>query len=83
MARKSKSEKKRPARAAKRKAGVSAKPDRLDDFITAAAKAFDLPVQKEWLPAIKANLQITLQHAQAVSDFKLPDGAELAPVFKA
>lgn len=83
MARRSKSVKRRTARPAKRKAAVSKKSDTLDDFIAAAAKAFDLPVQKTWLPAIKTNLQVTLQHAQAVSEFKLPDGAEPAPVFKA
>jgi hypothetical protein len=81
MARKSKSEKKRPARSGIRKAARSAKPDTLDGLIATAAKAFDLPVQKEWLPAIKANLQVTLQHAQAVNEFKLPDGVEPAPVF--
>lgn len=59
------------------------KVDTLDVFIAAAAKTFGLPVQKAWLPTIKANLQVTLLHAQSVDEFKLPDGAEPAPVFKA
>jgi len=83
MARKLKNIKKRAAKPAKRKVAAKAKPDALDDFITAAAKAFDLPTQKAWLPAVKANLRVTLQHATAVGEFKLPDGAEPAPVFKA
>jgi hypothetical protein len=82
MARKSKRVKS-VARAAKRERIAKSKPDALDDFIAAAARALNLPTQKAWLPAIKANLQVTLQHAQAVEEFKLPDGAEPAPVFKA
>lgn len=83
MARKLKTVKKRAAKPAKRKTAAEAKSDLLDDFIAAAAKAFDLPTQKAWLPAIKANLRVTLQHATAVGEFKLPDSAEPAPVFKA
>ena len=83
MARKSKPVKKRPAKAARRKTPLQNKPDALDAFIAAAAIVLDLPTQKAWLPAIKANLRVTLQHAKTVSDFKLPDTAEPAPVFKA
>jgi hypothetical protein len=83
MARKPKSVKKRAAKPIRRKPSVKGRPDALDDFIAAAVKALDLPAQKAWLPAIKANLKVTLQHAQAVSEFRLPDGAEPAPVFKA
>jgi hypothetical protein len=57
--------------------------DPLDRFIAAAAHALDLPVQKKWLPAIKANLRVTLQHAATVAAFELPDDAEPAPVFRA
>lgn len=57
--------------------------DTLDDFITAAAGALDLPLDPAWRPAVKANLAITLQHAATVADFPLPDEAEPAPVFKA
>jgi hypothetical protein len=61
----------------------SARPDELDAFIAAAAKALDLPTRKAWLPAIKANLKVTLQLASVVTAFELPDDAEPAPVFRA
>jgi hypothetical protein len=83
MARKSKPVKKYVAKPTKRKPAAKTKPDALDAFIAAGAKTLDLPTQKAWLPAIKANLRVTLQHATAVGDFKLPDTAEPAPVFKA
>jgi len=91
MARTSKSPAKRrpaPARKARRPARrrpAAAKPrrDPLDDFIVAAARALDLPAKRPWLPAIKANLRVTLQHASLVAEFRLPDDAEPAPVFRA
>ena len=55
----------------------------LDDFIEAAAAAFGLPLEEAWKPAVRANLEVTLRHAAAVAEFKLPDDAEPAPVFKA
>ncbi len=58
-------------------------PDPVDDFITAAAAALNLPLKPEWQGAIKANLAVTLKHANLVADFALPDEAEPAPVFKA
>jgi hypothetical protein len=57
--------------------------DPLDDFIDAAARALELPVEPDWKPAVAANLRITLEHAAAVEAFALPDEAEPAPVFKA
>lgn len=57
--------------------------DPLDDFITAAAAALDLPLDAAWRPAVKTNLAVTLQHARLVADFPLGDEAEPAPVFKA
>ncbi len=83
MARKTKTVRKRAAKPAKRKSAAPKKPDALDAFIAAAARALELPAQKAWLPAIKANLRVTLQHARTVGAFKLPDTAETAPVFKA
>jgi hypothetical protein len=62
---------------------TSAKSDQLDAFIAVAARVLDLPAQQAWLPAIKANLRVTLQHAAAVTEFELPDDAEPAPVFRA
>jgi Protein of unknown function (DUF4089) len=58
-------------------------PDPLDDLIEAAARALNLPIEPEWKPAVKANLQITLHLGAQVAAFKLPDDAEPAPVFVA
>ncbi len=55
----------------------------LDDFIAAAAVALDLPVEPQWRPAIKANLEVILRQATLVADFALPDDAAPAPVFEA
>ena len=55
----------------------------LDDFIVSAATALDLPLEEAWKPAVKAHLEVTLRHAATVTEFKLPDDAEPAPVFKA
>ena len=61
-----------------------AKPDEIvDAFIEAAARALSLPVEPEWKPAIRANLEMTLKHAALVDEFPLPDAAEPAPVFRA
>lgn len=57
--------------------------DPLEDFIAAAARALDLPLQADWQVSIKANLAVTLKHAALVADFPLPDEAEPAPIFKA
>lgn len=57
--------------------------DPLDDFISAAATALNLPLDPAWRPAVKANLVVTLQHAANVAEFPLSDEAEPAPVFKA
>jgi 1-carboxybiuret hydrolase subunit AtzG-like len=57
--------------------------DPLDAFIDAAAQALQLPLEPEWKPAVKTNLDVTLKHAAAVTEFPLPDDAEPAPVFRA
>jgi hypothetical protein len=60
------------------------KPDEiLDEFIEAAARTLSLPIELEWKPAIRANLEMTLKHAALVDEFPLPDAAEPAPVFRA
>jgi hypothetical protein len=58
-------------------------PDPLNDFIDAAARALDLPIEPEWKPAIRANLEVTLRLAALVASFDLPDESEPAPVFAA
>jgi len=54
----------------------------LDDYIAAAARALDLPIEPAWMPAVKANLEVTLRLATVVADFELPDTTEPAPIFR-
>ncbi len=58
-------------------------PDPLNEFIDAAARALDLPVEPAWTPEIRANLAVTLRLGALVGSFELPDEAEPAPVFTA
>jgi Protein of unknown function (DUF4089) len=55
----------------------------LDEFITASARALDLEIDPAWYPAIRGNLEVTFRLAAVVAEFKLPDDAEPAPVFRA
>ena len=55
----------------------------LDKLIDASAAALSLPIEAEWRPGIKANLQVTLRLANMVATFPLPDEAEPAPTFEA
>jgi hypothetical protein len=55
----------------------------LDAFIEVGARAMGLPLDPAWLPAIRANLRVTLTHGAAAGSFPLPDEAEAAPVFRA
>ena len=57
--------------------------DTMEQLIEAAAKALELPVEAAWLPAIKANLEVTLRFGNQVASFPLPDDAEPAFVFEA
>jgi len=59
------------------------KPDHLDAYIDAAAQALGIPVQPEWKPAVRANLEVTFRLAALVGEKGLPDDAEPAPVFRA
>jgi 1-carboxybiuret hydrolase subunit AtzG-like protein len=61
----------------------SARRDPLDDFIVAAGRALNLPIEPAWQPSIKSNLAVTLRLAALYADFPLPDDAEPAPVFVA
>jgi len=60
-----------------------ASPDALDAYIDATARVLDLPVEPEWKPSVRANLEVTLRLAALVTEFTLPDEAEPAPVFEA
>ena len=55
----------------------------LDSYIRTAATALDIPLEEAWMPAIRANLAVSLRLAASVADFELPDGCEPAPVFEA
>jgi hypothetical protein len=55
----------------------------IDNLIEAAAAALALPIESQWKPGIKSNLQVTLRLAAMVAEFELPDEAEPAPVFEA
>ena len=70
-------------RAVKRKPAPAPSGDPLDDFVDAAARAFDLPVEPQWRPAIKANLEVILRLGALVAAFDLPDEAEPGPIFGA
>jgi Protein of unknown function (DUF4089) len=62
---------------------MPAEPKDLEQFMDAAGRVLGLPMEAEWLPAIKAHLQVSLTLAQSVAEFELPDEAEPAPVFEA
>ena len=62
---------------------MDAKDKHLDQYIEAAAKALEQPLEPEWMPAIKANLEVTLRLGREVASFPLPDEAEPAFVFEA
>ena len=55
----------------------------LDAYIKAAAGALGIPLEDAWMPAIHANLAISLRLASSVAEFELPDESEPAPVFEA
>jgi hypothetical protein len=55
----------------------------LDEFIAASARVLALPVDPAWYSAIRFNLEVTFRLATLVADFRLPDAAEPAPVFRA
>ena len=59
------------------------RPEPLDDFIVAGARALDLKINKAWMPAVRGHLQVTLRLGALVAAFALPDDAEPAPIFKA
>jgi hypothetical protein len=62
---------------------MGAEDQHLDQYIEAAAKALGLPIEPDWLPAIKANIEVTLRLGKEVAGFPLPDEAEPASVFEA
>ena len=73
----------RSVRATSQPQGHIAMSDPLDDFIDAAARALELPLEPDWRAAVRANLQVTLRQGVLVAEFALADDAEPAAVFRA
>lgn len=57
--------------------------DKLDDYIDAVASALSLPIEPEWKPAVKMNLELSLRMARLVDEFPLPDETEPASIYVA
>jgi hypothetical protein len=57
--------------------------DLLDDYIDAVGTALALPIEADWKPTVRANLEVTLKLARLVDEFLLPDETEPASVFAA
>ena len=57
--------------------------DDLEALIEAATTLLALDIDPAWLPSIRANLEVTLDHARNVEAFPLPDDTEPASVFEA
>ncbi|NVN84892.1 MAG: DUF4089 domain-containing protein [Rhodopseudomonas sp.] len=55
----------------------------LDNYIDAVAAALALPIEPQWKPAVRANLEVSLRLARLVDEFPLPDEIEPASVFAA
>jgi hypothetical protein len=51
-------------------------------YVTAAAKAIDLPIPPEYLPGAVLNFERSAALAKQLMDFPLPPGTEPAPVYK-
>lgn len=57
--------------------------DSLDDYIDAVATALSLPIEAEWKPAVRMNLEVSLRMARLVDEFPLPDESEPAGIYVA
>ena len=51
-------------------------------FMDAAARIMNLEIDPPWRSSVLANLEVTLRFAQLVTDFKLPEAAEPAPLYR-
>jgi hypothetical protein len=57
--------------------------DLTDTWIKSSAVMLGLPIDVAWMPAIRANVEVTFRLAKLVDEFPLPDEAEPAPIFEA
>jgi hypothetical protein len=51
-------------------------------WIRSSAAMLDLPLDPAWMPAVKANVEVTFRLAALVDEFPLPDEIEPAPVYE-
>jgi Protein of unknown function (DUF4089) len=58
-------------------------PDPLEDYIDAVGRALALPIEQNWRPAVRANLEVSLRLGRLVDEFTLPDETEPASVYSA
>ncbi len=58
-------------------------PDELDAMIAASARALDLAIAPEWIPAVRANLDVTLRLGALVAALPLDDETEPASIYAA
>ena len=52
-------------------------------FIRAAAGLLRLPMESEWIPAVRNQLEVTLRLAELFTACDLPDELEPAPIYRA
>lgn len=57
--------------------------DPLDAYIDVVGNALALPIEDEWKPAVRVNLEVSFKLARLVDEFPLPDETEPASVFAA
>ena len=50
--------------------------DPLDDYMDAVGRSLALPIDDAWLPAVKANVEVSFRLARLVDEFPLPDETE-------
>ena len=55
----------------------------LDAWLDGNATLLGISVSEEWRETVRQHLRITRELAQLVMDFRLPDEADPAPVFRA
>ncbi len=52
-------------------------------WIRSSATMLKLPLEPAWLPAVKANVEVTFRLAALIDEFPLPDEIEPASVYEA
>lgn len=57
--------------------------DPLLTAIAAGAHVLGLTIDPAWLPAVRANLEVSLRLGKLVDEFPLPDDHEPASIFEA